>query len=63
VSVGYNREPYRSGQTGQGAIWDIDSDGPKEPCFGWEFRSTRGMGNFGGHLLAHLKYREYLIIW
>jgi len=46
VSVGHNREPYRNGWTDRGAVWGVDSGGPRVP---------RGRGNLVRHLPVHCK--------
>ena len=32
LSVGYNREPYRNGQTDEGAVWVVDLGELEESC-------------------------------
>ena len=55
VSVGHNHELCKNGRTDWGAVWDMDSDGPKEPII-----LGRGPGpQWKGQFWGHEKCREY----
>jgi len=49
VSVGHCREFYKNGQTDRGAVWDVDSSGPKWPCIRGNHGPPTRKGNFGDH--------------
>ena len=59
VCVGHSCDPYKNGRTDRGDVWDVDSDGPKEPCLMWGPRFLKVNGQFWGHLQPIVKYREY----
>ena len=58
-SVYLIRAPCKNGWTDRDVVWDVDSDGPKEPCIGWGFRSPTGRGSFGENGRPIVKYRDY----
>jgi len=52
LSVGHNCEPCKTGWTDRGAVWSIDSGGPKESCI--SYRSDTWLKeHFWGVTLGH----------
>ena len=59
--VCHDRELCKNGRTNRDAVWDMDSGGPKEPCFIWRFRSSVQSDNFKGEReWPVVKYRDPL---
>jgi len=52
-SVCHDHEPCKNGSTGQDAVWDIDLDGPKEPCIRLASRLPMGGTILRGEGVAH----------
>ena len=44
LSAWNDRASNRNGSTNRGAAWDMDSDGPKEPCIRWGVWVSQGEG-------------------
>jgi len=53
--VCHDRERCKNSLTDQGAVWGVDSSGPKEPCIRWGSRSPMSRGHFEGEGAAHCK--------
>ena len=48
LCVDHDREPCKNSQTDPGAIYGMDSGGPKELCVSWGLHCPMGRGTFHG---------------